>query len=474
MTLVLSSSIFAAAFVDPRVGELLSDEAHFRSWLEVEAALARVQGALGIIPASAAAAIEAAAATLPFDAPALSAGVLREGVPIVALVGLLRQALDRESAPFVHWGATSQDIVDTATVLVVLRVLEHLERDLLELRRRLGALARRHRGSVMAARTHAQQALPTSFGLKLAGWALPLARHQDRLRELRPRLAVVQLGGAAGTLLGLGPRALEVADGLAQELGLGVPELPWHTQRDAIAELGAWLALVTGSLGKLAQDVILLCQSEVGELSEAPHGQRGGSSSMPQKNNPMRSEQILAASRSVAAQSSALMAALVQEHERGTHGWQVEWLSVSPLLMLTGGACKNALALTGELCVYPERMLENLMREHGLVLAEAAVSAVSDPASGSGLSRTEASALVKACAARALDERRFLIDLVREAVGAKTPANRVDWAVLARPASHLGQTQALLDRALARIDPTESDTAESDTAKPDAARRSRR
>jgi 3-carboxy-cis,cis-muconate cycloisomerase len=173
---------------------------------------------------------------------------------------------------------------------------------------------------------------------------------------------------------------------------------------------------------------------------------------MPQKNNPMRSEQILAASRSVAAQGSALMAALVQEHERGTHGWQVEWLSLSPLLMLTGGACKNALALAEELVVRPERMLDNLMREHGLVLAEAAVGALCDASANTGLSRTDASSVVKACAARALDERRFLIDLVREAVTEREPGSRVDWAALARPENHLGQAQALIDRALERID----------------------
>ena len=258
------------------------------------------------------------------------------------------------------------------------RVLERIDGELIELLRRLAELARAHRGTVMAARTHSQQALPTSFGLKLVGWALPLARHRERLFELDRRLSVVQLGGAAGTLLALGPRALDVADALARELGLRAPELPWHTQRDAIAELGSWLGLCTGSLGKLAQDVILLCQSEVAELSEAPHGTRGGSSSMPQKNNPMRSEQILAAARAVSAHVSALMAALVQEHERGTHGWQVEWLCLSPMLLLTAGAFKNALELGADLVVHPERMRDNVMSQQGLVLAEPAVGALSD------------------------------------------------------------------------------------------------
>jgi 3-carboxy-cis,cis-muconate cycloisomerase len=452
VTLVLSSSIFGAAFVDPRSAELLSDEAFFRSLLEVEAALARVQGRLGAIPVQAAAAIEAAAATLPFDSSALAAGVLEDGVPIVALVRQLRAALPAEAAPFVHVGATSQDIVDTAMVLAARRVLAGIDADLLELMRRLAALARAHRSNVMAARTHSQQALPTSFGLKLSSWALPFVRHRQRLRELSPRLAVVQLGGAAGTLLALGPRALEVAEGLARELGLGLPDLPWHTQRDAIAELGGWLALCSGSLGKLAQDVILLCQTEVMELAEAPQGTRGRSSSMPQKNNPMRSEQILAAARGVAAQLSGLMGALVQEHERGTHGWQVEWLSLTPMLLLTAGACKNALELTRDMVVFPERMRANLMSQHGLLLAEAVVGALSEAGGGTLLSRTEARKLVTECAARAIAEGQPLVELVRQVVDTAHPQHGIDWAALARPENHLGQAQTLIDRALARID----------------------
>ena len=452
MTLVLSSSIFGPAFVDADAAALLSDEAFFRSLLEVESALANAQAELGIIPVPAAEAIAAAAAALTFDPDALAAGVLRDGVPIVALVAQLRAALGPEAREFVHLGATSQDIVDTATVLVVGRVLDRLDAAIVELAQRLATLCRAHRHSVMAARTHAQQALPTSFGLKLAGWALPLVRHRERLVELRRRFSVLQLGGAAGTLLALGPEALELCDRLARRLGLGVSELPWHAQRDTIAELGAWLALLTGSLGKLAQDVILMCQSEVAELSEAPHGQRGGSSSMPQKNNPMRSEQILAAARSVAAQLTALMGALVQEHERGTHGWQVEWLCLSPMLSLAAGACKNALELAHDLVVDAERMRVNVMSGQGLVLAEAAVGALSDPAANIGLTRSAARALVAACSARALEQRRSLVDLLEEKIAPAHPDGRVDWAALGRPENHLGQADALIDRALARID----------------------
>lgn len=446
MTLALSSEIFGGVFADPAVAELLSDRGYVGRLLEVEVALARAQADLGLIPGDAAQAIEQAAATLEVDMAGLAAGVRRDGVPVVALIEQLRGVLGPEAAPFVHRGATTQDIIDTAVVLAARRALAHLDAGLSRLARALAALAEQHRGSVMAARTHSQQALPTSFGLKVVGWALPLARHRERLHELWPRLGVLSLGGAAGTLLAFGARASELEQRLGQRLGLGVPELPWHTQRDTIAELGAWLALLTGSLGKLAQDVILLCQSEVAELSEAQHGRRGGSSSMPQKNNPMRSEQILAAARVVAAESSALMHALVQEHERGTHGWQVEWLCSSPMLLLASGALAGALELVRELVVYPARMRENLLRERGLVLAEPATIALSR-----SLDRAEAAALVRRAAGRALAEDRLLIDVLREAVLAEYPGVQVDWTALASFDEHVGQASALVDRALDRL-----------------------
>jgi 3-carboxy-cis,cis-muconate cycloisomerase len=442
MTLALSSAIFGVAFVDPVVVRLLDDEAYFRALLEVEAALARVQSRLGIIPAEAGAAITRAATALEFDAPGLAAGVQRDGIPMLALVAQLRAATGAQFGQFVHWGATSQDVMDSATVLGALRVLEHMERGLGQLLRRLAELAGTHRSQVMVARTHGQQALPTTFGLQVSLWAYPLLRHHERLRQLVPRLAVVQLGGAAGTLAALGSRAAEVLSELSKELRLGAPGLPWHTQRDNFAELGGWLSLLGGSLGKLAQDVILLCQSEVGELAEAPAGQRGGSSSMPQKNNPMRSEQILAAARMMAAQLSALHHALVQEHQRGTHGWQVEWLCLSPLLMLSAGALHNAQLLTTELEVDTERMRAQLLAPPGLAFAEAAVGALC-----AEMPRPAAQALTARCALRARAEGRFLVDVLREQRQEDAPDSRIDWAALALPENHLGQALAWVDQA---------------------------
>jgi 3-carboxy-cis,cis-muconate cycloisomerase len=292
----------------------------------------------------------------------------------------------------------------------------------------------------MAARTHGQQALPTTFGLKVALWAAPLLRQQQRFHQLLPRFAVLQLGGAAGTLAALGTRGPELVRELAAELGLGAPELPWHTQRDCIVELGSWLGLLTGSLGKLAQDVILLCQSEVAELAEAAPGQRGGSSSMPQKNNPMRSEQILAAARRSGAELVALQQALVQEHERGTHGWQLEWLSLSPLLALAAGALHHAGVLIEELEVDAARMRANLLAPPAGAFAEAAVGALS-----ASLQRQEAQALVASCAVRARAEGRTLVQVLEAELGQH---HAVDWAWLAQPENHLGQALAWVDQSV--------------------------
>jgi 3-carboxy-cis,cis-muconate cycloisomerase len=457
VTLLLSSSIFGPAFHDPAVASLLDDAAYFRALLEVEVALARAQARLGVIPEDAAPAIAAAAASLQLDAGALAAGVQRDGIPTIALVQQLRAATAAEGAPFVHWGATSQDIMDTATVLCARRVLSHMQRQLRALFAALAELAHAHRGSVMVARTHGQQALPSTFGLKVAQWAAPLLRQHERLRQLLPRLLMVQLGGAAGTLAALGPRAPEVVVGLAKELQLGVPALPWHAQRDSLFELGSWLALLTGSLGKLAQDVILLCQSEVAELAEALPGQRGGSSSMPQKNNPMRSEQILAAARWSGAQLAALQHALVQEHERGTHGWQVEWLCWSSLLALAAGALHNAGELLGSLQVDAARMRANLIAPPAAALAEAAVGALS-----AQLPRPEAQALVKLAAARARTEQRLLWEVLHEELARRVPHVQLDGQWLATPEHHLGPALAWTDDSERALRAAAADTADAD------------
>ncbi|MEE8546216.1 MAG: 3-carboxy-cis,cis-muconate cycloisomerase [Alphaproteobacteria bacterium] len=441
----LDSELFGALFGDPAVAACFSDEARLRSLLEVEAALARVEARLGVIPAAAAERIAACAELERLDRAEIRAGVERDGVPVIALVQSLREAVGADAAPYVHWGASSQDIMDSGLVLQLGAAIDRLAPGLEALAIELCRRAVHHRSTVMAGRTHGQQAVPITFGLKLAGWAAPLLRAVERLREIRPRLLVVQLGGAAGTLSALGERGIEVMEALAEELGLGPCVLPWHVQRDSLAEFASWLSLVSGSVAKMAQDVILLSQTEVGEVAESSERARGGSSTMPQKRNPMISERIVAAARKNAVLLSALHQALIQEHERGTHGWQLEWLSLPEMVVLTGGALKQGHAVAQNMTVDADRMADNLERAGGVVLAEALSYALTPL-----LPRAEAHERVAAAGRIAVAEQRPLVDVLRERLGDDFPDADIDWRSLAEPGRYLGSADALIDRVLDR------------------------
>ena len=443
MTTTLDSKIFGPLFGDAEINELLTDEAYVRALLEVETALARAEARLGVIPSNAAEQISGGAHWNKIDLAALAKGTARSGVPIIALVQELRKAVGTEAAPYVHWGATTQDIMDTGCVLQLRAAIKLYKERLVELARHLSALSNRHRVTVLAGRTHGQQALPVSFGLKVAGWLAPLIRHAERLDEMSPRLLVVQFGGAAGTLAALGDNGLAVMHGLAEELGLGAPVMPWHAQRDNLVEFAGWLSLLTGSLGKMAQDIILLAQTEVGEVSESAEEGRGGSSTMPQKSNPITSELILAAARTNASLLSALHQAQIQEHERATHGWQVEWLTLPQMIVLTGGALKHARYLAKNLQVDQGKMRENIARANDVILAEAAVFALAKT-----MPRSKADELVKKACAIAVAEGKPLIEVVRNLTASIIPGDAIDWRALSAPENYLGETEKIIDRVL--------------------------
>jgi 3-carboxy-cis,cis-muconate cycloisomerase len=446
MTLPLDSKIFGPLFTDSEVAKIFDDEAFLRAMLAVEAALARVEARLGVIPSAAGDQISKIAGSAAFDPQQIGQGILRDGVPVIGLVKALRAAVGREAAPYVHWGATTQDIVDTATVLQIRSVLGIMENRLATIIDGLAGLAVRYRATVMAGRTHGQQALPISFGFKAAGWLAPLVRHRNRLAVQRSGLLQVQFGGAAGTLAALGDNGLTVMQALAQELDLSEPLMPWHSQRDTMAEFAGWLSMLAASLAKMAQDIILLAQNEVGEVAESGEADRGGSSSMPQKHNPIVSELIIAAARTNASLLSAMHQAMIQEHERATHGWQVEWLTLSQMIGLTGGALKNALFLATNLKVNEDVMRDNIARSNDLVLAEAAVQTLSGE-----ISRTAAQALVKKACGVAAAENRPLIEVVKQQFGEMAPQNKIDWETLAKPENYLGQTQRFIDRVLEQV-----------------------
>jgi 3-carboxy-cis,cis-muconate cycloisomerase len=437
MVTPFDSAIFAPLFSENEITALFTDDAYVRALVEVEAALARAQANVGVIPAIAAERISKVQAEK-IDTGALSKGTIRSGFPIVALVQEVRKQAGAEAAPYVHWGATTQDIMDTACVLQVRAAIQIFKRAILELLRHLSELGERHRATVLAGRTHGQQALPITFGLKVASWMAPMIRHAERIDEISPRLLVVQCGGGAGTLAALADKGLAVSQALANELSLGVPVMPWHAQRDSIVEFAGWLSLVTGTLGKMAQDVILLAQTEVGEVAESGDQSRGGSSTMPQKSNPITSELILAAARTNASLLSALHQAQIQEHERATHGWQVEWLTLPQMMILTGGALKHALYLGENLQVDSAAMRANIARANDVILAEAAVFALAR-----AMPRAKAEELVKTACGNAVSQGKPLIDVIKEM--ATLPDGIVDWEALCNPTNYLGETEKIID-----------------------------
>lgn len=432
------SAIYGPLLSDGEAAALFTDVAQARAMLTFEAALARAQARVGIVPQEAAAHIDRAARSLEPDLDALGAESGRTGVPVPRLVADLRTAAGEDAGGFVHWGATSQDVIDTGLVLRLRELLNLLDGRLATLSERLAACADEYGDTVMAARTRSQQATPTTFGLKIAGWLAPLVRHRARLAELRPRLLAVQFGGASGTLAALGDNGVAVAEALADELGLHAPAMCWHTQRDGVAELAGWLGLVTGTLGKMGQDLMLLAQSEVGE---AQAGESGGSSTMPQKSNPVAAEMLVALARLNAGLVGTVHQAMVQEHERGGPGWTVEWATLPQMAVATAAALRHAQAVADTLKPDAVRMAANLEASNGLLLAEAASFALS-----AHMSRADAQALVRdACMETARDGTHLM-----DVLAARSDAP-VDWQALKDPAGYVGAARQLIDRVLASL-----------------------
>ncbi len=434
------SAIHGAYLSDAETAAPFGDAEEVRAMLAVEAALARVQGALDVIPKAAAKRIAQVAGTTEIAPEMLAAGSARDGMPIPALVAALREAVGAEAGQYVHWGATSQDIVDTALVLRLRRALDVIAPRLDHIIAALAVQAEAHRGTVMAARTRTQPATPTTFGLTIAGWLAPLIRHRDRLAETRPRVLVLQFGGATGTLAALGDDGLEVAEALARDLDLMLPPMPFHTQRDGPAELAGWLSLVSASLAKMAADLIWLGQAELGEVRA---GAGGGSSTLPQKNNPIEAEAIVALARFNAGLLATMHQAVVAPLERDGVGWNLEWLSLPQMVVATGAALRHGLALAESLQAVPERMRANIEATNGLILAEAASFALA-----AHMPLDEARTLVKSACAEVVTSGRHLMDILAD--DAKAP---IDWQAFKDPARHLGRADDFIDRVLARAKP---------------------
>jgi 3-carboxy-cis,cis-muconate cycloisomerase len=424
---------------------VFDEAAYFQRMLDVEAALAKVQARLGIIPAEAAETIARAARYDNLNPAELAASARNVGYPVVGLVAGLSRAAG-PAGRWTHWGATTQDIMDTATVLQVRDGLALIRVELLAVTRALAVQAEAHRGTVMAGRTHLQQALPTSFGLKCATWALPLVSHVQRLDQIRVRVEQVEFGGAAGTLASLGDQGIGVLEGLAAELDLAAPMAPWHVCRDALAETVAFLGLVCGSLAKFATDIILLAQTELGEVAEPYVAGRGASSTMPQKRNPIASEYIHAATRGVQALVPQMLSAMAQDHERATGPWQSEALAIPQAFVLTHGALLHARSIAEGMAVDAARMRQNLTQTHGLIVAEAVMMGVA-----AYLGRGEAHHVVKHACDVALAERISLADALAREPAVTAQLDRAAIERLTEPAAYLGSSDAFITRVCQKI-----------------------
>lgn len=426
---------------------LFSDQAAVQRMLDFEAALARAEAAHGVIPAAAVAPIAACCQAARLDLPVLAQAAAAAGNLAIPLVKQLTAAVlreDAEAGKYVHWGATSQDAIDSGLVLQLRDALDLLDTDLAALADALASLARGHRATTMVGRTWMQHALPTSLGLKAAGCLDAVLRHQQRLQEVRKRALALQFGGAAGTLASLGDKGLAVATTLAQALGLMLPDLPWHTQRDRIAEVATVLGLLTGTLGKMARDISLLMQTDVAEVAEPAAPGRGGSSTMPHKRNPVGCAIALTAAMRVPALVSTMLSGMVQEHERALGGWQAEWDTLPDIVLLCSGALRQMRDVAAGLQVDAGRMRANLDLTHGLIMGEAVMLAL-----GPAIGRMAAHELVEQASAQAAANGLHLRDVLGgdAEVGRHLSSDALDR--LFDPAAYLGGTGAFVDRVLA-------------------------
>jgi 3-carboxy-cis,cis-muconate cycloisomerase len=428
-------------FGDQEVSRLFSEESLVAAWLEFERALADAQAELGVIPAEAAREIAAAAVCEHVDLAALREQTLVVGYPILPL---LDQIVQRSPAAgrYLHRGATTQDVMDTGLALVGSRALDHIETVARTLGDALAALAEEHRRTVMPGRTHAQPAVPITFGGKVAVWLSELARHVERLRSARARLAVVQLFGAAGTAAALGPRSRDVRHAVAERLGLGVVDVPWHTARDGVAEAGFALAALAGLCGRIAREVVELSRPEIGELREEGGHHRGASSTMPQKANPIASEAVIGMSVLAAHHAGALLAALQGTHERSAGEWQIEWDAVPAVFAAAGGAVAGTARIVEGLRVFPERMRANLELDGGTIMAEAAMMAV-----GEVLGRAEAHAAVYEASTLARSENVSLAEALRRTLPHDVLAALPPLEEVLAPDAYLGETDAIVTAA---------------------------
>lgn len=441
-------SLFDDLFSFIELEQILSDESRIQRMLEFEAALAQAEARTGAIPEGAARKIKEHCRAGHFDLSIITKQAAQSGNLAIPLVKVLTEAVakeDKDAARFVHWGATSQDVIDTGFGLQLRDALSLLEKDLARLTGALTRLATEHRATPIVARTWMQQALPTTFGLIVAGWLDAVLRHRTRLTECRPRVLAVQFGGAVGTLAALAGRGPEIAKALAQELHLTLPAAPWHAHRDRMAEAAAFLGLLTGTLAKIARDISMHGQTEVAELSEPGGDGRGGSSTMPHKKNPVTCAVVLEAATRVPGLVATMLSAMPQEYQRGLGGWHAEWETLPQILRLTGGALHHLAEMLPGLQVDKHRMRQNLDLTHGLIFTEAVNMALADR-----IGKMPAHLLLEAAAKKARESNCHLKDVLREEPGIHGYLSPADLESLFDVRNYLGNAEEFVNQIVAR------------------------
>ncbi|MCO8168001.1 3-carboxy-cis,cis-muconate cycloisomerase [Pseudomonas sp. 21LCFQ02] len=443
-----SNQLFDTYFTQAQMREVFSDTGRVQGMLDFEAALARAEARVGLLPQALLTDIQSQCRAELFDFDALAIAIGSAGnsaIPLVKALGKRIAAVNPEAERYVHMGATSQDAMDSGLVLQLRRAIELLEEDLQQLGEALAVQAQRHAATPLAGRTWLQQATPVTLGMKIAGWLGALTRHRQRLAELRPRLLCLQFGGASGSLAALGGQAFEVAQALAQELDLQLPEQPWHTQRDRLVEFASLLGMLAGSLGKLGRDISLLMQTEVGEVFEPSAPGKGGSSTMPHKRNPVGAAVLIGAATRAPGLVATMLSAMPQEHERSLGLWHAEWETLPDLCCLVSGALQQALLMVPQLQVDAARMRTNLDATQGLLLAEAVSIALARC-----MGRDAAHHLIEQSCRRAVEQGVHLRQVLGDDPQVSHHLSAADLDRLLDPAHYLGQASHWVERAVAQ------------------------
>jgi 3-carboxy-cis,cis-muconate cycloisomerase len=441
-----TSSLTEGLFSTEGMQSIFSDSNTIQRMLDVEAVLARALAVEDVIPQSALAAIVSSCRADLMDLDALAKSVSSAGnvaVPLVKQLTAVVASTDADAARYVHWGATSQDVIDSGRVLQLRDAIDLITTDLAELADTLASLAHQHRATIMMGRTWMQHAQPTTLGLKIAGWLDAIMRHQDRLQALRTRVCVLQFGGAAGTLASLGDSGLTVATALAKDLSLALPALPWHTHRDRMGEVATTFGLLTGTLGKIARDIALHAQTEIAELAEPLVQGRGGSSTMPHKRNPVACSAVLACAMRVPALVSTMLTAMLQEQERALGGWQAEWETLPEIASLTSAALNQLREVTSGLSVDAARMRSNIDITQGLIMAEAVSLALAQH-----VGRAVAHELIEEACHQAVASGRSLLEVLKSDPRMPEEFSSSHLESLFDPARYLGEAPAFVERVL--------------------------